>query len=285
MSVRRVSYSASFIWNRSARRTTVVTGSRSDAVEESNCGPKEGVRAARDTPRADVFEWTKQLDDELLGFHIDRSNEVLEAHGEIQMEQRDQANRLLRAYAGAIGLFLAGFSFVPRLLSSTNFPPVQQKSVTNPRVLLLLVLLGVLALGVCLLGIAFVRFVATLEAVAQVLTPERIQHDSSVRKVLVNIPFYRPRSTAIDEPLGDVEGDIRREMSAKTVFRNVKNPKKAKRRTLVDQLCRVRENERVIDYNMKQLSHVYEVVTRSLVEALAGGFLLVIATLLLPQIP
>lgn len=262
-----------------------VTGGREQYRSETTPGDCLPLVAGDDfVSRSTVRSYVRQLDADRRAFLLEQSRNVLAAHGDIQEEHRNQANRLLRAYVGGIGLLLAGFGLSNAVVRRLTLPAVGEQAITNPTVIGILFVLAVTVSGGFFVLRAFLRFAGTIEIVAQILTPERISSDSRVSVVFSNLPFY-PGEAAIEggnEAFPEMAREgIRRVTQAEDLLGVAKQPASAETRILTDRLLRAQQNEVVINYNMRQLSRVYGIINQSLVDALFGSFLLLIGLMTL----
>lgn len=228
--------------------------------------------------RQDVWEYVSALDEEERDLLKEQSRIVLRAHGDIQKEHRGQANRLLRAYAGGVGLILAGVGFASTWIRDIPLPEIQNASIRNPTFQQYLFFLSVTVIGAFLVSRAFLRFAGIIEIVVQVLTPERIESESLVAKLFGRLPFYPGEATSGERypfDAGAREG-VRRVLGADDLVSIARHPELSEERILADRLMRAQDNENVINYNMSQLSQVYEIISNSLVDVLLGSLLMTI---------
>lgn len=239
--------------------------------EEAPSSPGVYVRS-----RLELRNYIKQLDEGKREFLSTRTEDVLSAHGDIQEEHRDQASRLLRAYAGGVGLIIAGFGLASTVLRQVSFPNIQNKTIYNPQVLKTLVIIIIAVSGGILVFRSFLRFAGTIELVVQILTPEEINNDSIISTVFSKLPFYPgERSTRENLPFrSEAREGVRRVVEARDLMSIATSPEFSEIRILTEQVIRAQHNEVVINYNMTQLSHIYEIISKSLLDALAGSFLL-----------
>lgn len=236
--------------------------------------------------RLELREYIKSLDDDKRDFLSSRTEDVLSAHGNIQDEHRDQASRLLRAYAGGVGLIVAGLGLASTVLRQLTFPDIQNKTVFNPQVAKTLLVLAIAVVGGFLVFRAFLRFAGIIELVVQILTPEEIKNESKISILFSLLPFY-PGEKPTEENLpfrSEAREGVRRVVEAKDLMSIATSPEFSEMRILTEQMIRAQHNEVVINYNMTQLSHIYEIISKSLLDTLAGSFLLFVGLVILSTV-
>ncbi|GAB3036769.1 hypothetical protein [Natronobiforma cellulositropha] len=233
--------------------------------------------------RSDLQAHVWELDDDARVSLSAQTETVLEAHGRIQEEHRSQANRLLRAYVAGIGLLVAGLGALGTVIRQLSFPEIDDRTLANPEVLQALAAVSIALLGGVLIFRAFLRFAGTVEIVVQILTPEEIETDTVISGIFAALPFY-PGEHQTEDDLrfrGEAREGIRRVVEADHLLSVPVHPSLSAERLLTEQLVRARQNEAVINYNMTQLSHIYELLLRSLQDVLFGTFVLAVGLLLL----
>lgn len=233
-----------------------------------------------DTPRNEVRERLSDLPDDQLELLAEETRDILDSHGDVQREHRDQAKWFLRVYMAGIGILLAVFAWVGDFLRKLALPAADSVALTEG--VLIVFVFSMSAFGVSLLVRAFFRFAGTLELVVAVLSPERFENNSFVLTLVGNFRWYaaavqseRLRRRRVSESKETVE----RVVEADTLIGSLEDPSRKQDRILTDRLCRIQRNEKSINRNMDRLTSVYRITSVSLADSLAGGFLLVIASL------
>lgn len=195
------------------------------------------------------------------------TREILDGHGEIQREHRDQAKWFLRAYVTGTGILIAALAWAIGTLREMS---LLVGNVRTYRVVLLAPFLA--GLGVYLLFRGFVRFIGTLELVIAVLSPKRFDNESWPLGLLRNLVWYREAvlPDEFDRSGSRAKETVERVMEADLLVGAIKDGSRKRARTLTDQVCRIGHNEKSINKSMRRLTLVYRITAASLGDAVLG---------------
>lgn len=238
-----------------------------------------GRDGSRDT-HSDVWNDVVELDPERRDWLHTQTSEVLQAHAEIQREHRVQAMQLLRAYVARLGVLAT----VIALVTTTDFLSGTDRFLiglqdTEPE-LTTFATPGAVSQFVGIAGfvVTFLRIVGLPEPILNVVKPKQRRSNALTRM----IPFYSGvvGSVTLPTPTSGQAGTVYRVLDADDLRQAAAYPKRSEDRLLALSIRQAQRNETVINYNMEQLEGIYDIILRSIRDALVFGTLVFVPYLL-----